>query len=370
MEPGRDRIDMSVGLALPRSLWPTVHRLATGAAWPPASPEAADRLVARAIREGLQPLLFADAEQPAVVLDALSRVRALDRLSARRAAILLSAAQQLDRILQDEPFVFLKGIDYAHRLYPSPALRPMQDVDILVPRERMAMACRALESRGLRRVPTAAVAELPSHHEQLFRLGEVSVDVHHSFVQRARNRIDYEGVWSRRVPLDAPPLTACRLADADALVYHALAMAVDEFSIPLLRYVDLWLMLRGDRGALCEAAAARARSWGVERALYGALRSALRVFPELRDSPVAAMIGRLLRPSIRRFMDRCVLPDPWEHGDGRPAGRPTRLWRKLWLMDGMRYRIAFASYHSYALARSALAGTGSGKVSVRGISDP
>jgi hypothetical protein len=198
-----------------------------------------------------------------------------------------------------------------------------------------------------------AVTELPSHHEQLFRLGDVSVDVHHSFVQRSRNRVNYEGLWTRKVPFAAPGGGAYRLADADSLVCHALSMAADEFSIPLLRYLDLWLMMRA-APEIGEAAGARAREWGVARALHGTLRLASRLFPELEALGVGRVTERLLGPSARRFLDGRVLPDPWEHGDGRRPARVIRLWRKLWLMDGFRRRGAFALYHVYALGRGQL----------------
>src|SRR5262249_22482217 len=158
--------------------------------------------------------------------------RALQRINTRRTDILQSAAQRVAEVLRPEPFVVLKGLDYAHRLYGDPALRPMQDIDILVPRARMETVTRALQAGGLALVPPSAVwptpaafgvaTETASHHERLFRLGDVSVDVHHSFVQRSRNRVDYEAVWDRKVPFDAAELAAYRLADTDALVYHAL----------------------------------------------------------------------------------------------------------------------------------------------------
>jgi Uncharacterised nucleotidyltransferase len=347
-------------LALPPSLWPTLHQLATGEPWPPPSDTAADRLVTRANTEALLPLLFDDLEVPAVVRAALDRIPALQRINARRSDILQAAARRVAEILRGEPFVFLKGVDYGHRLYADPVLRPMQDIDILVPRPRMGIVAGALQRSGLTLVPRlavwakppsfSAVAELASHHEQLFRLGDVSVDVHHSFVQRSRNRVDYEAVWDRKLRFDAPGLAGYRLADTDALVYHALSLAAEEFSVPLLRYLDLWLMVRAEP-SICEAAAQRAREWDVERALYGALRLASRFLPELADLGPGRAMPSLLKPSARRFLDQHVLPDPWEHGDGREPRRIVQVFRKLCLIDGFRHRATFGLYHAYALAR-------------------
>jgi Uncharacterised nucleotidyltransferase len=340
-------------LDLPPSLWPTLHRHAAGEGWPPSSDSAADRLVARANKEALLPLLFGDPEVPLIVKETLSRTRGLQRIHARRSEILLDAARRLSDSLRNEPFVFLKGVDYQHRLYPVPALRPMQDLDILVPRARIPAVTRTLNACGLALIPMATVTELPSHHERLFRLGNVSVDVHHSFVQRTRNQIDYEAVWDRKVRFTTPGLVGYRLADVDALVYHAVSMAADEFSVPLLRYLDLWFMLRAD-AEIHEAAVKRAREWGVERALYGAFRLASRLFPELEASGLGRATDRLLRPAARRFLDNRVLPEPGEHGNGDSPARVTRVWRKLCLIDSFRHRAEFIVYHAYALGRGHL----------------
>jgi len=338
--------------------------VAAGEGWPPSSGATADQFVARANTEALLPLLFADDGLPPVVADALGRVRALERLSARRSDILLAAERHVSEVLRHEPFIVLKGADYRHRLYPTPRLRPMQDIDILVPRSRMEAVSRALVTGGLSRVPLSVVwqspyplsatGDLSSHHEQLFRLGDVSVDVHHSFVQRSRNRVDYDGVWARKVPVDTFGASAYRLADSDALVYHAISMASEEFSVPLLRYVDLWMMIRVAPG-ICPAAVQRAREWRVQRALYGAYRLAVRLIPELECLGPGSATPGLLRPSVRRFLDLKVLPDPWEHGDGREPGRAVQIWRKLCLIDALRYRATFGLYHAYALVRGYLA---------------
>ncbi len=329
---------------VPASLWPRLHRLASGEGWPPSSPATAARLVERATREALLPLLFAEEDLPPVVREALEQVRAWERIHARRTGILLAALRQVGAVLGAEPFVVLKGADYAHRLYPHPALRPMHDIDLLVPGDRMPHIARTLEAGGLRPTATGTVTEAASHHEKLFRLGDVSVDVHHSFVQRARNRVDYDAVWARRVPLRLPGLAAFRLDDVDALVYHAVSMAADEFSVPLLRYVDLWRMLAADP-RLAAAAVDRGREWGTERALYGMFHLAGRLLPELAALGVERAAGELLGPTARRFLQAWVLPDPWEHGDGRRPGRRVQLWRKFWLIDGLGRRTAFAVYH-------------------------
>lgn len=333
---------------LPSSLWPLLQQLATRQAWPPPSASAAARLVWQAEREGLLPLLFAQERLPEVVRGALEGHRALERLYLRRSELLEDALAELLRGLEGEPVVLLKGADYRRRLYAHPWQRPMQDIDVLVPRERVDAVCRRLLDRGLSALaPGGAATRVPSYHERVLLLGQVIVEVHHSFVQRARHRIDYDGLWTRRVRVDGPD-HAFRLEDADALAYHALSLAIDEFCVPLVRYLDLWLMLEARPESL-EAAVGRARRWRTVRALYSALRQLFRLLPESRSDARAALAAELLSSPARVFLEAAVLPRVEDHGRGKSMSRRVELWRKLWLLDNPWRRLCFLAYHAYAL---------------------
>lgn len=339
---------MSAGL--PPLLWPLVQRLAGAGDWPPSRPEHAECLVWQAEREGLLPLLFDDDSLPDVVRLALEAHRALQRLYLQRSEILERAGRELARMLEGEAVILLKGAAYRRCLYARPEHRPMQDVDLLVPRARLDSLVDRLLAAGLEPlVPPGVAWRPPTHHERVLRLGEVIVEIHHSFVQRVRHRIDYEAIWERRQALQAAPWRAARLEDADALCAHALSLAVDEFSVPLIRYVDLWLMLQsGSAGALSEAAE-RARSWRAVRPLYGALRQLYRLLPESRSEAWAAQARELLPAPTRAFLDGWVLPAVERHGKGKNMSRPVELWRKLWLLDNSWRRLCFGAYHIWAL---------------------
>ena len=336
---------------LPASLWPLVQRAATGEAWPPSSDAAAGAFLAQATRHGLLPLLFeCEDGMPPAVRASLQGHRGWLRVHQGRMAQLREAVPRLCGALAGEPFVLLKGADYMHRLYPHPDLRPMEDVDILVPRERIDAVCARLHAAGLRPgFPAGPVSKMASYHERVFDWDGVIVEVHHSFIQRPRHRIDYGAVWRRRLPLEADGWRAGRLDGADGLAYHALSLSIDAFAVPLVRYVDLWLMLRCAPEAL-EPAASRAREWQAVHAFYGAFRQAFRFFPELQTEGRAAVVDGLLRAPARVFVDRFVLPRPREHGRERQVGRGLRLWRKFWLMDNLRRRAGFALQHVCAMA--------------------
>jgi hypothetical protein len=335
---------------LPPSLWPTLHRLATGEGWPPSA-GAAERFVHEAARQGLLPLLFAEPDPPPAVARALEGVRAWEALEARRARIYAAGLARVSTLLAGEPFLVLKGGEYARRLYARPEWRPMQDLDVLVPSARFAAACARLREAGFAPHFAEPVQRVASHHEKAWTRDGLIVEIHQHFIQPARHSIDYAAIWRRAVPLVGPTFRAARLADVDALVYHALSMAIDEFRVRLIRYVDLWLMLRAG-AAVAADAVGRAREWSARRALYGAFRQAVRLFPELAGSDLPELGGALLPARTRTFVDRFVLPPLDELTAPVGPGRPRQLWRKFGLLDSPARRCAFAVRH----VRAALAG--------------
>lgn len=344
---------MNPPLSLPPSLWPLVHRAAGGEAWPPRTEKEADAFLEAAGREGLLGLAFEVDDLPEAVRAARERQRAWPLLMARRSGILQGALAELRRILEDEPVVLLKGADYAWRLYPRPELRPMQDVDFLVPEARLeAVTGRLRRGGAVPRPARSPAARLASYYERGFFLGEVQVEPHVRFLPRARERVDYAAVWARKAPTSVP--ATFRLDDVDALAYQALSLAKDELSAPLIRWIDLWLLLARAPETL-PAAAERAREWGTRRALYGALRRAAQLFPELESRELAAVRDGLLPGRVRRFLDRFVLPPVSEQGRVRAVTRRRQLWRKLWLLDDARLRLGFGLSHGYASLRGRLA---------------
>jgi hypothetical protein len=320
--------------------------LGAGTPWPPGQDVEADLVLAQAGREGLLPLMF-ETPLPPVLQAARDRQRAHRRLAERRAEILLQGLRSAACALGDEPFVVWKGADYAHRLYARPELRPMQDLDLLVPRSRLAAACARLERAGARRRAARSAAALASsYHERAFELGDVIVEVHQAFVQGSRHRVDYDVLWARRVAVPALGPHAFRLDDTDALLAHALSLAKDEFSAPLVRYLDLRLLL--ERADLAEAAR-RARPWRMVRALWGALHQARALMPEIGTDELARVSDGLLSRRVRAFLSGRVLPPRGEQGRAGVVTRARQVWRKAWLLDDAWRRVAFAGTHAIAL---------------------
>ncbi len=319
-----------------------------GGAWPPKDGPAATRFVEAAVEHGLLPLLLHEEACPPAVAAALERYRIWESLFRRRAEKLGGAVRDLTALLDPEPLILLKGADYAQRLYPEPMLRPMQDIDILVPAARFAAVCARLHEAGLvQRFEGSPTHRVAWFGESVFDLGDVTLEVHHSFLPRARHPIDYDAVFRRRVPVAGSGVAVARLDDVDAFVYHALSLAKDEFFVRLARYLDFWLLLRtlSSLGPARE----RAREWRATHALYGALRQVRLLFPELEERHPQPARG-LLTSRNGRFLERWVLPG----GEGlrvtKRRRRGLQLWRKFWLMDSSWRRMCFALQYVHAVA--------------------
>jgi len=329
---------------LPPSLWPLLYRLAGRTDWPPRTVDDARLLIDRATRDDLLPLLFDDDAAPDVVREGLQSMRAVQRIHERRADIMANALTEVASALGDQPFAVLKGAEYAYRLYPRPHHRPFRDIDLFVPRSSMAIVAARLLASGFTVADIYGPdANVDAHHERSFRRGDVTIDVHHSFIQRARHAIDYDAIWSRCVPARIADINCLRLGDADAIFYQAFSISVHELHVPVMRYLDLERMVTMHPQAFDEAAE-HARRWRARRAFYAAARQAQRLFPELQFQ-----LNDLVDRRVGAMIERDVLPDPAEPGTLAAAlPRRTQLRRKLMLIDDAYQRMRFGAYYVWA----------------------
>jgi hypothetical protein len=324
--------------------------LATGTEWPPRNDADVLAFFEFARREMLLPLLMEEAEFPSEIAAVKPRFGALRALHRKRYELAHDAILTLQRVLGADGFLLLKGSDYRHRLYARPELRPMVDVDILVPDAGFSKMMERLTAAGYpRKYNDFGAGFAPGYHEVSIEVGSVLVEPHRSFGQPVRAAIDYNGMWRRREWFESDGIGGYRLAPADAILAHAFNLAMDEFSSPIIRYVDFFLLLQRHEGELRECVS-RAKTWEIERALFGALHLTSKLFPAAATAMVGEAIDSLLDASTRRFLLDRVLPDPATEPSGHVMGRYMQLWRKSSLIDRNWRKLALCAVSAYETA--------------------
>lgn len=175
-------------------------------------------------------------------------VDALKQARLSEAALYLgqrSVLRELDRILEVQGIVYaaIKGAQVREQVYEDPALRPAQDIDILINPDQREAAARALMAAGFR------LDAKPDNisHEATFTRGVIAIDLHWDILRPGRTRVDLVPLLlGRRQRVD----DFWGLDDADAvflmLVHPTFTKYVCSPNMGLISVVDfmLWLQNR------------------------------------------------------------------------------------------------------------------------------
>ncbi|MEK7865390.1 MAG: nucleotidyltransferase family protein [Planctomycetota bacterium] len=265
-----------------------------------------DRLIAIASAERVLPILstgaaFADPAMRASVGTGIRNAVLLDLT--RRACSALAGASV--------PVMLLKGIDLCERVYGNPALRPMHDVDLLVPRASIPPALAAISTVGLRAEEAPGEGVL-RHSVVLSGPPPLRPHIHlHWHVANASyplpyaETIDLEGLWGRSIPWTGAPGAARVPSPEDLAVYlceHLVKHCCEEWIFA----VDLLLTLRRLRPDP-PAFARIARSWGVEHLCEAALRVVEGLFPRLGAGAFRDLVGPVPLTHLEHVFVRQVL---------------------------------------------------------------
>jgi len=235
------------------------------------------------------------------------------------------------------PLVPLKGIDFAHRLYSSPEVRTMCDIDVLVPEADYARA-RAL------------FAEVDGFEELLFPHGvgeweqsakdaqfvfhisghAIHVELHRRFGQRYHINVDYDALWRRVICADGG--NQGLLSSEDTLLFTAYHLERSLFPTRLLWLVDL-LGITSQLEIDWQVVVRRAGHWACRVGLWHALMRVEGTFEE-RVCPrwvlEALAPGRLQANYLRTI----VPPDALVTSLDGTSVRLTQLLFWFPLMDG------------------------------------
>jgi len=207
------------------------------------SPMEIDTEVARLI-----PLLVWNLEKAGVGGDTIRRLAKGARRSRFIASTITAAALDITRALERHSIqpLLLKGFPLAHLCYPSPELRPMSDVDVLVDRDVAPGACAALEAEGWRsRAPLTPESMKVSHGAELVR-NAARCDLHWSLMWEGDTGLDRE-ILDRAMTVSVEG-QEFRVPDQGDLLLHVIVHGTRIGEGRLLRWVPdaHFVVMRGE----------------------------------------------------------------------------------------------------------------------------
>ncbi|HKZ08191.1 MAG TPA: nucleotidyltransferase family protein [Methylomirabilota bacterium] len=315
---------------------------------PALAPAEWDVVLRQARHASLLARLEALAESAGLLATLPSRVRA--RLESARANVdqqhrlIRWEVTRIRRALRDldVPLVLLKGAAYLHAELPAARGRQFNDVDILVPVERLRDVEAALlragwESTGMSAYDERYYREWSHELPPLVHKDrQIVLDVHHNILPpTGRLRPDPRRLLEAARPLGESGLRV--LAPADMTLHCACHLFQSgELHKSLRDLSDLDALVRGFAAAPFWAElTARARVLDVERPLYYGLRFARRLLGTPVAPDVEPALARMAPPPpVRAAMDALV-------GLAIEPDHPTRPRRRI----GLARRLLSVRHH-------------------------
>ncbi len=232
----------------------------------------------------------------------------------------------------------LKGAVLGPWLYGRPALRPANDLDLLLFPEQLDKAASILKKLGYEAAERkrGRWSEKVSHEHAFWRGSDLPVELHVHVTQPGRFRIGLDELFARAEPWSWKGLALRRLDLEDQLLTLIVHAAHHQFLVPLVSWLDIRLLL--DRGPDMATIAQRAGKWRMSGALYLAGRILAGLFGDGRLADAAPKMGAVRRLALL----------PW--ASARVARADTRgvladRWGAFWLIDSPAARVRFtASY--------------------------
>lgn len=238
------------------------------------------------------------------------------------------------------PVIVLKGAFLAQAVYEQIALREMNDVDLLVPFDRLHDAWSVFEKRGFKPLkPYTLETELAikQHLPRLLRPKSPSYEIHGNLVAPGQPfSVGVEEFWDRAVETRIADVNVLALSAPDLMLHLCAHSSYShQLAFGLRPYCDLAETIRHFSEDLAwEPAVSRAERLGWRRGVYIALRLAVdlvgaavpqEVLERLQPEPADETVVGLARKQV--FTDRpssvsilTTLPQLWA-----PVGTSRRL---------------------------------------------
>jgi hypothetical protein len=182
------------------------------------------------------------------------KYRGVQRRTWARSRLLFRGAGRILAALNGAqiPAMALKGLALASTYYPTDSMRPMGDIDLLVPRDEAFRSFDVLESIGWRSVHRrpSRLAHLAIHHALPFQdptTSEVDADIHWGMLYGRYSDAAEAATWDAAVPIEIEGATAVAPCAADLLI-HVCIHGMRWNDMPPVRWVvDAAMIVRSGR---------------------------------------------------------------------------------------------------------------------------
>jgi len=248
----------------PGTLWPTPEQALILAASVGPEPAAADAF--RAWSRGvdlnadfsreifrLLPLVYDRMRRLGVDDPLMGRLKGVYRFAWYRTHAMLNRVAPVVAALRADgiDMLMLKGVPLLFTYYRNHAVRPMADIDVLVPVDQARRAMATLARLGWHRIETASDDDLQFRHAMLWRNAHGDeIDLHWHGLFETRDAAADRDFWSGSRPFDFAGI-ATRQLDPALMVAHLVVHGMRHNPEPPIRWIaDTMTVLREETNQL------------------------------------------------------------------------------------------------------------------------
>jgi hypothetical protein len=254
-------------------------------------------------------------------------------------AVVLQALQK-----EAIPVIVLKGAHLAEIVYANVALRPMDDLDILVAKKDITRVERTLFEMGYvyHDGDTAKTIEAGAHHlSPLVKKDSTPIEVHRALPYMGDLDKGVEEIWGRAQLVTIAGCRALVLSPEDVLVHAAThASLTHRFFIGLRPLYDISAIATHYHAVLdWEKVSSYAQHWGVRNAVYLTLRIANELIGAgVPDRALQTIAPPQFDPTLLDWAKEQIFTRSMEFADSLSVSpRLARFWGSGWSKSNMTY---------------------------------
>ena len=314
-------------------------------------PDDWNEVVETAVRQDLAPLLFKRLKESdarvRVPADAWERLRLAYFASASRNMQLYRELRVVLECLRSAaiPVIVLKGAYLAEAVYGDVALRPMCDVDLMVPSAELPRAQAALLDIGgvLEGTEDVELFSKKRHHLPPVVIRGFSIELHWTIIRPTEPvRVNVASLWNRAHAATTAGVEGIALSPEDLLMHACLHLCCDHHLTGLRSFCDITETIHHYRGEMdWEQVVRSAREWGAARYVGLTLQLSRRMLGTgVPDGVLERLVPGGIDENVLEIAKQSVLADtgydPWTPvsglvGAGSFGDKARLLWERIFL---------------------------------------